>query len=764
VIIPRNDSIVDDYRLAYISRQMSLLGSREVMAGRAKFGIFGDGKEVAQVALAKTLQKGDWRSGYYRDQTWMLAMQSLTIEQFFAQLYADFDPKRDPHSSGRQMICHFATSNITKEGVWVDQSRQFNTAADMSANASQMPRSVGLAYASKLYRRGADFPNKHLFTNGGEEVCIATIGNGACAEGLFWETINAMTLLQIPLVVCVWDDEYAISVPNCLQLTKSSISSILEGFVGERGVGLKCYRCPGWDYLQLCRSFQEGIHLARRFHQPVVFHIHDLTQPLGHSTSGSHERYKNSQRLQFEKEFDCLTKMRLWLLEENICSEDNIKTKEKIWKQSVKNGQEKAWAHLQNDLMKEMRQFQEVSLEPTNATDLLTSGMTRRSWLKTLHKSIRQKPSSFLVNSYKKKRQRLAKAYGEYLYPANAFPEIDRPPIYKKDSVVLPGYEILRRNFQQLFSKDSRILAIGEDIGVLGGVNQVFRGLQKQFGSARVTDTGIREATILGQGIGLALRGFRPIVDIQYLDYLVYALEGLTDDLSSLSYRTGGQQCAPVIVRTKGHRLEGIWHAGSPLSMLLGSLRGMAICVPRNMTQAAGLYNYLFQANIPSLMIECLNAYRLKERLPENFADVVIPIGYAEIIRTGCDITVVTYGACVSPVLQAASECKKHGISLEVVDVQCLLPCDRKNLIRKSLEKTNALMIVDEDVPGGASAFLLDLILCEQKGYELLDLSPKIITAAEHRTPYGDDGDFFAKPQMEDVFNVAYELIEERKL
>ncbi|MEM9984805.1 MAG: thiamine pyrophosphate-dependent enzyme [Bacteroidota bacterium] len=767
----------------YQSRQVSLVGRREVLTGKAKFGIFGDGKELPQIAMAKVFQNGDIRSGYYRDQTFAFATALVSLQEYFAQLYADPNGQHDPHSSGRQMNAHFASTLLDQEGRWKPFTAQPQSSADGSPTASQMPRLVGLGQASKLYRLIPELANYSNFSQGGNEVAFGTIGNASCAEGHFWESINAIGVLQVPVVMSIWDDGYGISVPNEYQITKSSLSEMLKGFQRtkeERGFELINVRA--WDYEGLVEAYTFAANLARSQHVPSIIHVSEVTQPQGHSTSGSHERYKSPERLAWEKENDCLPKMRQYLIDQGFANEEELTQWEKDDRKIVKAAKNAAWKDFQDPIKQQVAELssltsqiaarsarkeaiQEVinelkrSLEPKRRELMKASHevllLTRtedhpaieklRDWRKNLDEEYVQKYDSHLISQ---------SSDSPLLVDAVA-------PVYSEAPEMLSGFEILNRTFDHLLAKNPQIVAFGEDVGHLGDVNQGFAGLQAKYGANRIMDTGIREATIVGQAIGLALRGLRPIAEIQYLDYLLYGLQTLSDDLASLHYRTGGRQKAPAIIRTRGHRLEGIWHAGSPLGMILNSLRGIHLAVPRNMTQAARFYHTFLQGDDPAIVIEVLNGYRLKEPLPENLHEITLPLGVPEILRTGTDLTLVTYGACCRLAMKAAEQLAQCGIEVEVIDVQTLLPFDRPGLIKSSLKKTNRVLFVDEDVPGGATAFMMQQVLERQGGYYHLDSEPKTLASKEHRPAFGDDGDYWSKPQVENIFQAAYEIMHE---
>lgn len=770
--------VINDYRICFESRQASLIGRREVLTGKAKFGIFGDGKEVAQIAMAKAFRNGDWRSGYYRDQTFMFATGMATITEFFSQLYANTDVEAEPFSGGRQMNCHFSTRVLNEDGSWKNQLLMKNTSADISTTGGQMARLVGLAQASKLYRSNPDLSYLTHFSDGGNEVAFGTIGNGSTSEGVFFESINAAGVLQIPMAVSIWDDGFAISVPSELQTTKQDISEVLKGFQrDEKGEGFEIFKVKGWDYPGLCETYEKAIAICREQHIPVMIHVYELTQPQGHSSSGSHERYKSKERLEWEMQFDCLLKMRNWMLESAIVTEEELSELEAKAKEFVRVCRKNAWDAVQKVLRQEAAEA-EVLLKAfgIQAFDEMAKSIhasvevTRRELLEHVRKALRMLAGKdspekrSLLSWFSKQMQDNNERYNSKLFTDSLDSHVHIPVVpaaYDEDSKWIDGREILNSCFDENFSRDSRIIAFGEDVGSIGDVNQGFAGLQDKFGPLRVADTGIRESTIIGQGIGLGLRGLKPIAEIQYLDYILYAINVISDDLASLSYRTKGGQKAPVIIRTRGHRLEGVWHSGSPMATLLGIMRGIHICVPRDMTQAAGMYNTLLRADEPAVVIECLNGYRLKERLPNNVGDFTIPLGKAEILREGTDITIVSYGSTLRVVQESAKELLEMGISIEIVDVQTLHPFDLDELCAQSLKKTNKLLVADEDVPGGASAFILQQILEKQKGYYFLDSAPRTISAKEHRPPYGTDGDYFSKPSVDDIIEVVYEMMSE---
>lgn len=770
--------VLKDYRLALESRQVSLLGRKEVLTGKAKFGVFGDGKELAQLAMARQFKPGDWRSGYYRDQTFMFAAGIIDVYQFFSQLYAHPDIEADPASAGRQMNCHFATRMLTPDGKWNDQTMAQNVFSDISTTGGQMPRLIGLGLASKLYRENPSLNDFSNFSNNGDEIAFGTIGNASTSEGVFFEALNAAGVRQIPILLSVWDDGYGISVPNSVQTTKEDISEILKGFQrDENGKGFEIFKVKGWDYPGLCEVYEQAAKICREEHVPVLVHVTEMTQPQGHSTSGSHERYKSKERLTWEDEFDSIAQMRQWMLETGIASEAQLSEMEEGVRKQVRNEQKRAWLDYNKTLKADVEEAIGM-LEPFGepAVQDLLRGLRQLSEpsLKETYSTIRQalrelrgqeSPEKDRLQGWYREKQAInADRYNSHLFTGTAEAPLNVeiiPAQYGDNAKLVDGREVLNACFDANFERDERLIAFGEDVGMIGDVNQGFAGLQAKYGEMRIFDTGIRESTIIGQGIGLAVRGFRPIAEIQYLDYLLYALPVLSDDLASLSYRTKGGQKAPLIVRTRGHRLEGIWHSGSPMSMILGSMRGIHICVPRNMTQAAGMYNTLLRSDEPALVIECLNGYRLKERQPENVGEFTVPLGQAELIREGVDLTVVSYGSTLRIVEDAVPELEKLGISIEIIDPQTLLPFDEAGLCAQSLQKTNRLLVVDEDVPGGASAFILQQILEGQNGYYHLDGQPRTLTAKAHRPPYGSDGDYFSKPSVDDVIEAVYTIMHE---
>ena len=774
------NTVIQDYKLSLISREVSLLGRREVLTGKGKFGIFGDGKEVAQVALAKYFKNGDFRSGYYRDQTFMFASGIASVEQYFSQLYADPDINNDVFCAGRQMSSHFVTPTVDKNGNWLNLINQKNTSADMAPTAGQMPRAVGLAYASKCFRE-AQQKNKQAHTglsNQGNEICFCTIGDASTSEGHFWESINAASVLQIPLAVFVWDDGYGISVPKNLQTTKNSISDALAGMQKLADTnGIEIYKVKAWDYAGMCEVFEEGLQKIRDTHTPALFHVEEVTQPQGHSTSGSHERYKSAERLEWEKNWDCIKKMREWMLDAGLATTTELNSIEVEAKEFVKDSKAAAWEKFIGPIKKQVQEavqvisglqimspaVQQIVSELTNNKEPL-----RRDVLKTLARVCEvaagvkgvEKVAQFAAQL----KNEAAGLFNTYLYnegPKSALQVKAVNPSYATDAPSVNAYEVLNKYFDALFESNKKVYAFGEDVGFIGDVNQGFAGLQEKHGADRISDTGIRELTIVGQAIGMALRGLRPIAEIQYLDYLLYGLQPLSDDVATTHYRTYGQQSCPLIIRTRGHRLEGIWHSGSPMGMIINSLRGMYVCVPRNMVQAAGMYNTLLQSNDPAIVIECLNGYRLKEKLPNNLLEFTVPLGVPEIINEGTDVTIVSYGSTLRIIEEAVQRLSNEGISCEVIDVQTLLPFDIHHSIVKSLQKTNRILFVDEDVPGGAAAFMFNQVMEEQGGYKWLDASPKTLTAKAHRPGYGSDGDYFSKPNTEDVMDAIRSIMAE---
>ena len=773
--------VLNDYKIARISRECSLLGRREVLTGKAKFGIFGDGKEVPQLALAKAFKNGDFRSGYYRDQTFMMAIGALTIEQFFAGLYGHTDINFDPMSAGRQMGGHFATHSLDENGNWNNLMNQKNSSSDISPTAGQMPRLLGLAQASKIYRNVKGLENHTNFTENGNEIAWGTIGNASTSEGLFFETINAAGVLQVPMVMSVWDDEYGISVHAKHQTTKESISEILKGFQrDENHNGYEIFTVNGWDFPELIATYQKAAEIAREQHVPVLIHVKELTQPQGHSTSGSHERYKDSDRLAWETEFDCIEQMKKWMLETNLVTEDELNGIDNDAKKVVLEGKRLAWNNYLNPIKKNQSELIELLQsiatisenkifiekiitdlhaikEPLNKDILTAARKSLRLLINENTKSVLSQWISSKINEIQPKFS--SNLTSQSSTNCESIEEIK--PIYTSDAELIDARVLLRDNFDKLFEKYPELLIFGEDAGTIGDVNQGLEGLQEKYGELRVADVGIREASIIGQGIGMAMRGLRPIAEIQYLDYLLYAIQILSDDLATLQYRTAGRQKAPLIIRTRGHRLEGVWHSGSPLGMIINSLRGINVLVPRNMTKAAGFYNSLLKTDEPALIIECLNGYRLKEKAPTNLGEFQTPIGYTETIKEGSDITLVSYGSTLRLVEQAANELMAVGIDAEIIDVQSLLPFDKNHDIAKSIQKTNRLLIIDEDLPGGASAYILQQIIEVQNGYKHLDSAPQTLTAQPHRPAYGTDGDYFSKPSTEDIYEKIYAIMHE---
>jgi pyruvate/2-oxoglutarate/acetoin dehydrogenase E1 component/TPP-dependent pyruvate/acetoin dehydrogenase alpha subunit len=776
------NAILKDYRTAVVSREVSLLGRREVLTGKAKFGIFGDGKEVAQIAMAKFFQPGDFRSGYYRDQTFMFSAGLANVEQFFAQLYADPDPANDPFSAGRQMDAHFATPMVDADGNWLDLVNRKNISADMAPTASQMPRAVGLAFASKCFRQSKHAAQLDTLSHHGNEVCFCTIGDASTSEGHFWESVNAAAVLQIPLAIFVWDDGYGISVPKKFQTAKGSISEALRGMQkDEHTNGLHIYKVKAWDYAGMCEVFEEGIQRIRETHTPALFHVEEVTQPQGHSTSGSHERYKSAERLDWEKEWDCIRKMREWLIDTGLSNTDELSDIETAAKDHVRASRKAAWDKYQEPIRAAVHRSCELirgmmvnDMEKYNQLQKLAADLQankeplRRDVLRSLALAMEVAPNSpttaEIREFYHHWLSENKKAFSSDLYnegPRSALKVPAVPAVIGEEAPLINAYEVLNRYFDGLFASNPKVYAFGEDVGYIGDVNQGFAGLQEKHGADRISDTGIRELTIVGQAIGMALRGLRPIAEIQYLDYLLYGLQPLSDDVATTHFRTKGQQSCPVIIRTRGHRLEGIWHSGSPMGMIIHALRGMYVCVPRNMVQAVGMYNTLLAANDPALVIECLNGYRLKEKLPANLQEYTVPLGIPEVIREGTDITIVSYGSTLRIVEDAADRLAKLDISCEVMDVQTLLPFDINHAILESLKKTNRIVFVDEDVPGGAAAFMFNRVMEEQQAFRWLDAAPRTITAQAHRPGYGSDGDYFSKPNAEDIITVIQEMMAE---
>jgi pyruvate/2-oxoglutarate/acetoin dehydrogenase E1 component/TPP-dependent pyruvate/acetoin dehydrogenase alpha subunit len=788
-LIMNKDIILADYRLANLSRSLSIIGRREVLTGKAKFGIFGDGKEIIQIALAKQFRDGDWRSGYYRDQTWMMAMGLYDAEGFFHQLYGNTDRSINHGSGGRVFNNHFSVPNVNPDGTWRDLTKQKNSSSDISPTAGQMPRLLGLAYASKLFRQNPDLHRFTTLSMKGNEVAFGSIGDASTSEGHFWETLNAAGVLQVPMALSIYDDGYGISVPKRYQTTKGSISDILRGFEDEPGKpGIIIFKGKGWDYPGLVKLYEEGIEICRRDHKPVVFHIEEVTQPLGHSTSGSHERYKSEERLKWEEEYDPIRKMREWIISEGIATGEELDKLAAEAEEEAKQSRKKSWDMFQNPIKVErdalvkiindrscrcVEEIKEAAvdditedlkkvLSPLRKDNFMAARKILRNVCGTCFKAdnLKEELQGWLKRNY----QDAYESYNTFLYnemPTSVMKVKPVPVKYSDNAPEVPGRQILRDNYDRLFTKYPLLVTFGEDTGNIGGVNQSLEGLQKKFGELRITDTGIRETTILGQGIGLALRGMRPIAEIQYLDYLMYAIQTLSDDLATTHYRTVGTMVAPLIISTRGHRLEGMWHSGSPMSMLINSVRGVYVCSPRDMTRAAGFYNILLEGNDPAIVIEPLNGYRLKEKMPENIGEFKIELGVPEILSQGTDITLVTYGSTVRIAAEATAQLAAHGISVELIDVQTLVPFDLKGVIVNSLRKTNRVLFLDEDVPGGTTAYMMQEVLEKQKGWDYLDSPPKTLTAKEHRPAYTTDGDYFSKPNAEDVFDTVYAIMQE---
>ena len=776
------EEVLKDFRLACESREASLMGRKEVLTGKAKFGIFGDGKEVPQVAMAKFFKPGDFYSGYYRDQTFAFATGAATLREFFAQLYADPDTSHDPHSAGRQMNSHFATEIVNKDGEFTDLVNRKNLAAGMAPTAAQMPKALGLAYASKAFRNIKELKQFTSLSNNGNEVCFCTIGDASTSEGHFLEVVNAVGVLQVPLAIFVWDDGYGISVPKKLQTTKGSISEALKGFQKKEGTnGIDIYRVKAWDYAGMCEVFEAGIKKTRETHTPALFHVEEVTQPQGHSTSGSHERYKSPERLEWEREWDAIKKMKQWLIENELAAEEELDEIETAVKDAVRSARNLAWeeyqapirkqvmhtADLINNIIHALPQHKEA-LQQSIKELVSNREPNRRDVMKVLHQGIvlsgKDEAGFWIRDYYKDLKKENKSLYNTYLYTEGEKSTLrvaGVKPVYNYDSPLINGYEILNKYFDQLFTSNPKVLAFGEDLGLIGDVNQGFAGLQAKHGDQRISDAGIRELSIMGRGIGLALRGLRPIAEIQYLDYLIYGLQPLTDDVATMHSRTAGRQIAPLIVRTRGHRLEGIWHSGSPMGMIVNSLRGMHVCVPRNMVQAAGMYNTLLQGNDPGLIIESLNGYRLKEKLPANLGEFRVALGIPEVLHEGTDITIVSYGSMLRIVIDAVQTLEEMGTSCEVIDVQTLLPFDTNHSIIESLKKTSRIVFVDEDVPGGCTAYMFNKVMEEQGGYRWLDIAPRTITAKDHRPAYASDGDYFSKPNAEDIVEVISEMMAE---
>jgi pyruvate/2-oxoglutarate/acetoin dehydrogenase E1 component/TPP-dependent pyruvate/acetoin dehydrogenase alpha subunit len=777
------EEVLFDYRIGIRSRQASLLGRREVLSGKAKFGIFGDGKEVAQLAMARSFAKGDFRSGYYRDQTFMFALGISDVQKFYAQLYAHTDVDAEPSSAGRSMNGHFGTRFLHEDGTWKEQSAMYNSSADVSPTGSQMPRLVGLAYASRLYRNVEVLQSQSQFSTNGNEIAWGTIGNASSAEGMFWESVNAIGVLKSPAIISIWDDGYGISVPNDIQLTKGNIGEILRGFEekDERG-GYIMRVVKGWDYPTLVQTYAEVADQVRKEHKPAIIHVIEVTQPQGHSTSGSHERYKSKERLQWEQDFDCLTRMKQWIIDQNLATAEELDSIEKEEIEHVRLAKQTAWDAYMNPIKEEIQSalglLTHFAQQQQYSQSLLPIVQELQNIREPFRRDIFAAISKALIilrnDSSQEKQQLLAwknaeyaknkERYGSHLY-SQSEQAISRQtftaPQYSENSPSVNGSEIINACFDAMLASMPQTLIFGEDVGQLGDVNQGCAGLQEKYGALRVSDTGIREVTILGQAIGLAMRGLRPIAEIQYLDYLLYALQLMSDDLATVQWRTKGGQKAPVIVRTRGHRLEGVWHSGSPMAGIINLVRGMHVCVPRNMTQAAGMYNSLLQSDEPAIVVEVLNGYRLKERLPDNITSMTVPLGVPEILKSGTDITAVTYGATCRPVMDAARSLEELGISVEVIDVQTLLPFDTTGIIVQSLQKTNRIIFIDEDVPGGTTAFMMRQVIECQNGFKWLDSTPATLTAQEHRPAYGTDGNFWSKPEAEHIIEAMYSIMNE---
>ncbi len=775
--------ILKDFHLANLSREISLMGRREVLTGKAKFGILGDGKELAQIALAKFWLPGDWRSGYYRDQTMMMAAGKLSVDDFFAQLYAHPDVEHEPASAGRMMNGHYATRFLDENGQWLKQTDRVNSSADVSPTASQMPRLLGLALASKFYRNNPELKGKEDFSIQGNEIAYGTIGDASTSEGMFWEAMNAAGVLQVPMVLSVWDDGHGISVPKKYQTTKESISEALKGFQRtDKQKGFEILKVKGWDYPNLVLTYEKASKIAREEHVPVLVHVEEVTQPQGHSTSGSHERYKSPERLQWEKDFDPISKFKEWILANKLATEEELDELSKQAKKEAREGKARAWKAFVEPLKQDQQAVLKLVEDLANSSknkvfiqklhgELSASAEPlRKEIFEVARKALRyargeQSPAYTALRQWIDAQMEVnADRYSSHLYSASEHSPIAAAGVaadYPADGGMVDGREILRDNFDALIERHPELIIFGEDSGKIGGVNQGLEGLQAKYGDHRVFDTGIRECTIIGQGIGMAMRGLRPIAEIQYLDYLLYALQILSDDLATVQYRTKGGQKAPLIVRTRGHRLEGIWHSGSPMGMIIHALRGMHICVPRNMTQAAGMYNTLIEGDDPALVIESLNGYRLKEQRPANMGEFKVALGEPEVMTEGDDITIVTYGSMVRMCVDVAKQLREVGVSAEVIDVQTLLPFDLQHSILDSLKKTNRILFVDEDVPGGASAFMMQQVVQEQEGFKWLDSAPETLTAKAHRPAYGTDGDYFSKPSNEDIFEAVYDMMHE---
>lgn len=775
--------LIEDYRLACISREASLLGRKEVLTGKAKFGIFGDGKELAQIAMAKQFKNGDWRSGYYRDQTFMLAIDALTIQQYFSALYAHTDVTAEPASGGRQMGGHYATRFLNEDGSYKNVANLKNSSGDISPTAGQMPRLLGLAQASKVFKHNKELASWTQFSKGGNEVAFGTIGDASTSEGLFWETMNAAAVLGVPLCMSVWDDGYGISVPKKFQTVKESISEALKGFELSEGTnGIKIFKAKGWDYPGLLMTYEKAVKYCRENHIPVLVHVEEVTQPQGHSTSGSHERYKSKELLEWYNEYDCIAQLKKFIVMDGAATEEELDAIREEAKQYVRAEQKKAWAMFREDIDKDVQQavalIQAVAASSPKADELnqiasvlkSTKDAIRKDIFSSVHKVLRLTRSestselASLKSWFNQLKEACARRYDSHLYSESQWSALRVEPVevtYDNNPEMVDGRIIIRDNWDYVLKYRPETLIYGEDVGKIGGVNQTCEGLQEKYGALRVSDAGIREATIIGQGIGMAMRGLRPIAEIQYLDYIYYALQIMRDDLASVHYRTAGGQKSPLIISTRGHRLEGVWHAGSPMAAIINSVRGMHVCVPRNMTQAAGFYNTLLEGDEPALVVECLNGYRTKEPMPNNIGKFRIPLGVPEIVRQGTDITVVSYGSTFNIATVAAEMLAQDGISVELIDARTLLPFDINHMIVNSLKKTNRILIVDEDVPGGTTAYILDQVLNQQGGYQHLDSQPKTLSAKPHLPAYGTDGDYFSKPSAEDIYDAVYEIMQE---
>jgi len=777
--------ILEDYYLINESRQLSLLGRKEVFMGRAKFGVFGDGKELAQIAMSKVFENGDIRSGYYRDQTFMMAIDQLTSNQFFSQLYSHTDVTKDPHSAGRQMNCHFATRMLNDSGEWKTLTDIKNSTSDISCVAGQMPRLIGLAYASKLYRNNSNLSNNQNFSINGNEVAFGTIGDAGTSEGHFWEAMNAAGVLQIPLVMSIWDDGYGISVPSEYHTTRNDLSKALSGFQrsNKHEKGFELFQVKGWDYVGLIKTYRKAILYARNEHVPCIIHVKDVTQPQGHTTSGSHERYKSKERLKWEDDFCCIKKMKEWIIKNKIADLNELNDIEISASSRSKKSRNSAWKSYRKDIDEDLQDANAIITRvaqnsPKNKKEIISVRNDLNNIIQPLKSDIQKSlkyvqriirsenniAKNYLINLISEKSKKYFDEYSSHLYSQSKYSALnieEVAPIYSNTSNIVDGREVINKYFDGIFKNNPLVFAVGEDVGLIGGVNQGFAGIQKKYGKLRITDTGIREASIIGQGIGAAMRGLRPIVEIQYLDYVYWAIQTLSDDLSTLQYRTKGGQKAPLIIRTRGHRLEGIWHSGSPMGTLINSLRGIYILTPRNFVEASGMYNTLLDSDEPGLMIEPLNSYRLKENLPTNLDKIRVEFGVPHILKKGNDITIVTYGSMCKIVMETSDQLEKVGISCEIIDVRTLLPFDKNKTIVESVKKTNRILFADEDVSGGASAFMMQNVLEKQNGYYYLDSKPLSITSMDHRPAYSTDGDYFSKPNCETIFEKIYKVFNE---